>query len=118
MVFFVRENEGEKVDARELDSEGLKAVNDGTRMQILEMLEQEESYPSKVADELDISKVTQDRSEPHRNLNTQGKPISLGGKIYERGLGTHASSTFYIHLNEGTKKFSVGKNIIENDNYE
>ena len=58
-------------------------------------------------DELDIGKVTQDRSEPHRNRNTQGKPISLGGKIYERGLGTHASSTFYIHLNEGTEKFSA-----------
>jgi len=58
-------------------------------------------------DELDISKVTQDRSEPKRNLNTQGDPISMGGKIYQRGLGTHASSTFYIRLKGGTEKFSA-----------
>jgi alpha-galactosidase len=58
-------------------------------------------------DELDISKVTQDRSEPKRNQNTEGNPIAMGGKVYERGLGTHASSTFYIQLNGGTRKFSA-----------
>jgi len=42
-------------------------------------------------DELDVTKIIQDRSKPHAKLNTRGGPISLGGKIYERGVGTHAT---------------------------
>ncbi|MAX22993.1 MAG: alpha-galactosidase [Phycisphaeraceae bacterium] len=58
-------------------------------------------------DEMDIRMITQDRGKPKRNLNTLGGPMSLGGKVYERGIGTHSTSTFYITLKGDAKRFSA-----------
>ncbi len=55
MAVFIRDN-GEAVNAKQLDKKALKAVNDSTRRKILEHLAQEPDYPSNIADKLDISK--------------------------------------------------------------
>lgn len=56
MVFFVREEESEKVEALSLDFDKVKAIGDKTRFKILKMLQEEESYPADVAKELGVSK--------------------------------------------------------------
>lgn len=57
MVFFVREDgELEKVDAESLNQAKIKAIDDPTRLEILGLLQEKPSYPSRIASELDISK--------------------------------------------------------------
>ena len=55
MVEFIREK-NRLADATELNANKLKALNDETRLEILKMLSESPSYPSKIAKELDISK--------------------------------------------------------------
>lgn len=55
MVEFIRKD-NQLADARELDREKLKALNDETRLEILRRLAEKPSYPSNIAEELDISK--------------------------------------------------------------
>jgi alpha-galactosidase len=56
---------------------------------------------------LDISKVRQTRGKPQSDKSFDGNPISIGGKKFERGLGTHASSTFRINLKGNAEKFTA-----------
>lgn len=49
-------------------------------------------------DELDIKQVRQGWGEPRRNLSVDGNPISIGGRKFTRGLGTHAQSTFLVNV--------------------
>lgn len=55
MVEFLRNRE-EHVEAGELNEDKLKALNDTTRIEILQILADKPIYPSKVADKLGISK--------------------------------------------------------------
>lgn len=41
----------------------------------------------------------------NRNQNVQGQPIRIGGKSYEKGLGTHASSLIAYDLPQGVTRF-------------
>ncbi len=41
----------------------------------------------------------------NRNQNVQGQPIRIGGKSYENGLGTHASSLIAYDLPDGVTRF-------------
>ncbi|MFB6145718.1 MAG: S-layer protein [Candidatus Nanohaloarchaea archaeon] len=57
MVYFVRDGKKpEKVDAKSLGTEKLKAIDDPTRMKIMKLLSKKPGYPSQIASELDISK--------------------------------------------------------------
>ena len=48
---------------------------------------------------LELQSLTQDWGEPHANKSVDGRDLSIGGRKFERGLGTHAVSTFRLNLN-------------------
>ncbi len=56
---------------------------------------------------LDISQVSQGWGEPHANLSVDGHPLSIGGKKFEKGLGTHAVSQFILDLGGRADSFSA-----------
>ncbi|MBE0534316.1 MAG: NPCBM/NEW2 domain-containing protein [Phycisphaerae bacterium] len=58
-------------------------------------------------DELDISKVEAGWGSPKRNASIEGHPISIGGRKFERGLGTHAPSVMWIKMDGWTSHFSA-----------
>ena len=41
---------------------------------------------------LDLSPITQGWGQPQADKAVTGKPLSIGGKVFERGVGTHADS--------------------------
>lgn len=47
---------------------------------------------------LDLSAIKQDFGRPRINLSVMGKPLRIAGKVYERGVGTHAGSKFTLAL--------------------
>jgi alpha-galactosidase len=59
---------------------------------------------------LDLSWIVQGWGQPHADKAVTGKPISIGGKTFERGLGTHTDSMIRVQLKGGSEKFmaSVG----------
>jgi alpha-galactosidase len=56
---------------------------------------------------LDLSKMTSGWGKPEIDKAVQGKPISIAGQKFDRGVGTHANSVMYIDLKGGSKKFSA-----------
>ena len=58
-------------------------------------------------DTLDLSLIQQDYGAAHAGKTVDGHPLTLGGKVYERGIGTHAGSRFDIDLKKGAQAFSA-----------
>jgi alpha-galactosidase len=58
-------------------------------------------------DELDISKVEAGWGKPMQNKSVEGNPISIGGRKFERGLGTHARSVMWIQMDGWTSHFTA-----------
>lgn len=59
---------------------------------------------------LDLSKMKQGWGQPQVNRSMREKPLSIAGKAFEGGVGTHANSTLWIEVGGGTERFqaSVG----------
>src|ERR1019366_2991908 len=59
---------------------------------------------------LDLSPITQGWGQPQADKAVIGKPLSIGGKTFDRGLGTHTDSRVRLQLKGGAEKFvaSVG----------
>ena len=87
---------------------------------------------------LDLKQMTVGWSDAKTDLGVAGKPISIGGKQFTRGAGTHAASNFRVDLegkatrftaevgaddsagNQGSVEFIVmgdGKVLWQNQNY-
>lgn len=58
-------------------------------------------------DTLDLQSLHQSWGHPQINRSMREKPLTIAGQVYERGLGTHATSTFRILLNRGTERFTA-----------
>ena len=58
---------------------------------------------------LDLSKMRQGWGKPQVDRSITEKPLSIGGKEFERGVGSHAAATLWIELG-GSERFlaSVG----------
>jgi alpha-galactosidase len=56
---------------------------------------------------LDLSPITQGWGQPQADKSVTGTPLSIGGKKFERGLGTHADSLVRLWLNKGAEKFTA-----------
>ena len=56
---------------------------------------------------LDLSPITQGWGQPQADKAVTGKPLSVGGKHFERGLGTHAASLVRLLLKGGSEEFSA-----------
>jgi alpha-galactosidase len=61
-------------------------------------------------DSLDLRTMHQNVGTPRVNRSGRDFPLSIGGRQFERGVGTHAASTFRLTLSGGTDRFlaSVG----------
>jgi alpha-galactosidase len=49
-------------------------------------------------DQLDLSTATQGHGTPKRNKSVDGKTLTIAGKTYERGFGSHSESSLTILL--------------------
>ena len=58
-------------------------------------------------DDLNLGSATQGWGEPHKNKSVEGHPLTIGGKEFARGFGTHAESTLRVNLDGGAQKFSA-----------
>jgi alpha-galactosidase len=61
-------------------------------------------------DELNIRNTEQDWGEPHSDRSVEGHNLSIGGKLFEHGVGTHANSTLSINVN-GATQFSASVGV-------
>lgn len=57
-------------------------------------------------DELDLSKVKQGWGKPGKNRTIDGKPLSIGGRKFARGVGTHAVSSFALDLHGAARRLT------------
>lgn len=60
--------------------------------------------------ELDLTKMSSGWGQPQRNRSVTGKALSIAGRVFEDGVGTHADSVLYIDLDGKVECFqaSVG----------
>lgn len=56
-------------------------------------------------DTLDLSQMTQGWGIPQTNRSIREQPLAIGGRKFERGVGTHAISTARIELAGGAERF-------------
>lgn len=56
---------------------------------------------------LELTNVIQGWGQAQADKAVTGKPLSIGGKQFARGLGTHADSVIRLELKGGTEKFSA-----------
>ncbi|MBI5216090.1 MAG: NPCBM/NEW2 domain-containing protein [Ignavibacteriae bacterium] len=58
-------------------------------------------------DELDLSAMEIGWGSPHAKKSVDENPLSVGGQKFERGVGTHAVSTFLLKLDGKGKRFTA-----------
>lgn len=56
---------------------------------------------------LDLSPMRQGWGSPARNMAVEGKPMTLGGRKLENGVGTHAPSTMWLELGGKADRFTA-----------
>lgn len=56
-------------------------------------------------DELDLSQMRQGWGTPQTNRSVRGQPLTIAGQRFERGVGTHANSAFWLDLAGATDRF-------------
>lgn len=54
---------------------------------------------------LDLSAMRQDYGSPRKDRSCDGKPITIAGKVYTTGIGTHANSEWSIPINRNGVRF-------------
>jgi len=57
-------------------------------------------------EDLDLSQMTQGWGQPGKARSVDGAPLTIGGKAYEHGVGTHANSDVTIQLSGAGQAFS------------
>ena len=62
-------------------------------------------------DDLGISATSQEWGEPHKNKSVDSHDLTIGGKRFERGLGTHANSVLYVNVNHAAQSFSASVGV-------
>src|SRR5208282_1160191 len=58
-------------------------------------------------DELNLSLAAQGWGDPHKNQSVEGHPLTIGGKSFSRGFGTHAVGELRVKLDGGAQSFSA-----------
>ncbi|MBI9018828.1 MAG: NPCBM/NEW2 domain-containing protein [Phycisphaerae bacterium] len=87
-------------------------MNEGTPKPIEKTEEAVQLQPAKVQklhkvwlDELDVSKAISGWGTTQVNKSIDGNVMTINGKQFNRGLGTHASGCFIVKLNKAAKRF-------------
>ena len=55
---------------------------------------------------LDLGKLRQGWGRPKIDRSIEDRPLSIGGRSFERGIGSHASSLLHLRLAGGTERFA------------
>lgn len=63
---------------------------------------------------LDLSNMSQEWGSPQANRSVVEKPLTLGGRVFERGVGTHAASEMIIDLKGHAKAFLATAGVDDN----
>jgi alpha-galactosidase len=58
-------------------------------------------------DEFDLSTATQGYGIPMKNKSIDGKPLTIAGKTYERGFGSHSESSLTVLIEGNTTLFTA-----------
>lgn len=57
---------------------------------------------------LDLTRgIRQDWGKPRADRSVGGRPLSIGGRRFERGIGTHANSTLTLDLKRGAERLTA-----------
>jgi alpha-galactosidase len=56
---------------------------------------------------LDLSKVRQGWGRAQKDLSVSGNPLSISGRRFDRGVGTHAASVLWVTVNGGAERFQA-----------
>ena len=62
-------------------------------------------------DETDLSAMQAGWGTPSARKSVDGNPLSVGGKKFERGIGTHAISTFLLHPGGKGRRFTASVGV-------
>lgn len=62
-------------------------------------------------DSLDLTSMKQGWGQPRINRSVTEKPLTVGGKNFDRGVGTHATSAYRVLLNRGTERFTASVGV-------
>ncbi|MCC6142896.1 MAG: NPCBM/NEW2 domain-containing protein [Candidatus Hydrogenedentes bacterium] len=65
-------------------------------------------------DTLDLGAIRQDWGKPAAKLSMREKPLTLGGTVYERGVGTHARCAIHVALDGKAKRFQAVAGLDDN----
>ena len=65
---------------------------------------------------LELSRIEQGYGSPRADASTSGKPIAIGGRKFEKGIGTHAVSDFFIDLKGEAESFSAWVGVDDETN--
>ena len=57
--------------------------------------------------DLDVQKMSSGWGRPLANQSVTGKPLSIAGRTYNRGVGTHAHSMLYVTLDGKAERFGA-----------
>ncbi len=57
--------------------------------------------------ELDLAKMSTGWGQPRVDKSITGKALSLGGRTFDHGVGTHAESTIYVDLDGKAEQFKA-----------
>jgi alpha-galactosidase len=60
---------------------------------------------------LDLQQVEQEWGTAHANKSVDDHPLSIGGKRFDRGVGTHANGTFRILLGAKAERFTTAVGV-------
>ncbi|GAB4141665.1 MAG: NPCBM/NEW2 domain-containing protein [Planctomycetota bacterium] len=61
--------------------------------------------------DLDLSRIDQAWGNPRAGRSVEGRPISIGGVAFERGVGTHADSEWTIELGGKARSFTASVGV-------
>ena len=67
-------------------------------------------------DDLNLSAATQGYGEPQKNQSIDGQPLTIGGKKFARGFGTHADGQLRVNLDGGAQSFSASVGVDDDVN--
>jgi alpha-galactosidase len=62
-------------------------------------------------DDLDVSPTDQGWGSPHKNQSVEEHGLSIAGRKFAHGLGTHAESVLYINLKNAVQAFSASVGV-------
>jgi alpha-galactosidase len=62
-------------------------------------------------EDLPLSGLRQDWGTPSAGKSVEGNQISIGGRTFDHGVGTHAASTWWINLNGTAQRFTASVGV-------